>query len=247
MPVIQGPDPTDVVARRVFAWLADGFIGYIVWLTLIYSLGIPQSLQRTSRQNPGDVDPNVALALLGALLILVVVMFAIRVVLIGNFGWTIGKLIFGLRVVRYDGRPPGLSRAFVRSLVDGFGQGLLGCLYDLPALLCAMTTAGHRQPADMAAGTYVIDSYYLGRLIIQKGDRVVAGPAAVHRDELEAMLRSEGIDVPVFIPPDGRITEPFFDKNLGTQVVFSRKLNQWLRFDKKTETWMPIETQSPQS
>lgn len=245
MPVIQGPDPTDVVGRRVLAWLADGFIGYLVWLTLIYALGIPQSLDRASRQNPDEVDPNTALAILGALLILVVITFAVRVVLIGTFGWTVGKLMLGLRVVRYDGRPPGIGRAFIRSLVDGLGQGFLSCFYDIPALACAMMTAGHRQPADMAAGTYVIDSYYLGRLIMWKGDRVVAGPPAVHREEMEAALREQGIDVPVFIPPDGRITEPFFDKNLGTQVVYSKKLNAWLQFDKKTETWSPIEPGAP--
>ena len=102
MPVVQGPDPTDVVGRRVLAWLADGFIGYLVWLGLIYALGIPQSLDRASRQNPDDVDPNTALAIFGALAILVVITFGVRVVLIGTFGGVLGLVVgiaFGAALV----------------------------------------------------------------------------------------------------------------------------------------------------
>jgi uncharacterized RDD family membrane protein YckC len=240
MTVLTGPDPTDVVGRRVAAWFIDGLIGYLVSIAIIYAIGIPQSLER----NPEQVDPNQALAFLLSLLVIAVVMFVIRIILIGVYGWTPGKLIMGLRVVRYDGRPPGLGRAAVRSLVDGVGQGFLGCFYDIPALFFAMSTAGHRQPADMAANTYVIDAYYEGRLIIRQGDRVIAGPPSLHREEMAEALREQGIPTPVFIPPDGRITEPFYDKNLDTHVVFSKKRNQWLRFDKKRDTWEPIEDAS---
>lgn len=237
--LIEGPDPTDVVGRRVGAWILDGVIGYFVSLSLIYAFGLPEMIEQPS-ERAGEVNPDVLLAALLALLIIAVVFFAIRVVLIGVFGWTFGKLMLGLRVVRYDGRPPGIGRALVRSSVDGLGQGLLGCLYDIPALFFAMTTAGHRQPADMAANTYVIDSYYLGRLIVRRGDRVVAGPASMTREEFDEYLHAHGMPTS-FRPPDGRITEPFYDKGLDTHVVFSKKRNEWLRYDKKSGAWVPVE------
>jgi hypothetical protein len=97
----------------------------------------------------------------------------------------------------------------------------------------------------MLAGTYVIDSFYQGRLIMRQGEHVVAGPPSVHREEYEQLLQEAGIPTPVFIPPDKRITEPFHDKTLGTYVVFNMKRKEWLQFDKKTSTWIPIPTAAP--
>jgi hypothetical protein len=132
----------------------------------------------------------------------------------------------------------------VRELVNTVGQGLLSCFYDVPALFIAMNTVGHRQPADMVAQTYVIDSYYLGRLIVRRSERTAAGPPSVKREEMEELLRESGVPAS-FVPPNAKITDPFYEKSLDTYVVYNSKRETWLKFDKSTNTWSPITPDQP--
>src|SRR3546814_1986520 len=83
------------------------------------------------------------------------------VVLQGLTGWTIGKLITGLRVVGEDGRAPGLGKALLRWVLwvlDGFP-------YVLPLVggIVALTTVGHRRVGDMAAKPSASNRVALGR------------------------------------------------------------------------------------
>lgn len=80
---------------------------------------------------------------------------AMMIVLAGLTGWTIGKVLAGVRLVRGDGRVPGVGRALVRSLV--FWIGDLGGLIGLPV---AVFSKGHRRLGDMAAGTFVVDRHF---------------------------------------------------------------------------------------
>jgi uncharacterized RDD family membrane protein YckC len=48
----------------------------------------------------------------------IVVSILFSVVLVAKFGGTPGKLVLGMRVVRVDGTPIGMSRAFVRNLPE---------------------------------------------------------------------------------------------------------------------------------
>jgi uncharacterized RDD family membrane protein YckC len=68
-------------------------------------------------------------------------------------GTSIGKALFGIRVVRRDGSPPGAVRSTVRLLCWGIdGLALL-----LPvAFWTAVFTPGHRRIGDFAAGTFVV-------------------------------------------------------------------------------------------
>lgn len=71
--------------------------------------------------------------------------FFVEVTLLtGLLGVTIGKRLFGLRVIDVDGRPPGLGRAALRTA--------LLCLV-LPALIM---TDDKRGLHDLAAGTKVV-------------------------------------------------------------------------------------------
>ena len=130
-----------------------------------------------------------------------------------------------------------LSVAFLRSAFFGIGEGLFGCFYDLPALACAMGTAGHRQPADLIASTYVIDAVYLGRLIMRHDKRVSAGPESVTADEMATFVKQQTGVAP---PPGKKITEPFYDKGRDTYVVFNTKRDEWLQFDKAANEWISL-------
>jgi uncharacterized RDD family membrane protein YckC len=235
--ITTGPDPTKVVGRRVVAWILDDLLAAVGYAIVASIFG----LTRVPSTGPGSDAYNTWLVqALFAQLVWVGVVFVIRGALVGLYGWSPGKLLLGLRVVDFDGRPPGLAKGYVRELVNTLGTGLFGCFYDLPAFIIANNSAGHRQPADMAAQTYVIDSYYFGRLIIVRSGKAGAGPPSVKREEVEGLLRQSGVP-DSFIPPHGKITEPFFEKSLGTYVVYNVKRGAWLRFDKATKTWSPID------
>src|SRR6478672_9445245 len=144
--VTMGPDPTDVVGRRVVAWLLDNIIVGVGYFLLLYMFGLTKVPSGAAKDEA--IANNWVAQILVAEIVWVVIVFVIRGALVGVFGWSPGKLMLGLRVVNWDGRPPGLAKGYVRELVNTAGQGLLGCLYDIPALFCAMNTIGHRQPAD---------------------------------------------------------------------------------------------------
>ena len=66
--------------------------------------------------------------------------FGLLVLLQGFTGWTIGKLLTGIRVVREDGKPPGFVKALVRWLlwiVDGFPY-----VVPLVGFIVGLTTVG---------------------------------------------------------------------------------------------------------
>lgn len=95
------------------------------------------------------------------------------------FGWSMGKCIFGLRVVDFFGRRPTLSQAFTRTIF----RVLDGYPYIVPNLLgfVVMATNRRRQRAgDKAAGTLVVDwqAYQLA-LLKRKVEMEPDGPTPV--------------------------------------------------------------------
>ncbi len=166
-------DPTRVLWRRIVAYVLDGLAGTLLALVVILgfadletidSADCPDGLDggRVCFDAPTD-DDTVTLADTGALVAAAALGFGwvlLNDVLIqGPTGATIGKFITGVRTVRPDGRPPGLGRALVRTLmfvVDGINLILpIG-------LWVAMFSQGHRRLGDMVAGTYVVNARYSG-------------------------------------------------------------------------------------
>ena len=166
-------DPTRVFWRRIVAYALDGLAGTLLALVVIVgfadldtldSADCPDSLPggRVCLDAPTD-DDTVILADTGALVAAAALTFGWallnNVLLQGATGATVGKFITGVRTVRPDGRPPGLGRALVRTLmlaVDGISLILpLG-------LWIAMFSRGHRRLGDMVANTYVVKARYAG-------------------------------------------------------------------------------------
>jgi uncharacterized RDD family membrane protein YckC len=88
-------------------------------------------------------------------------------VLPGLTGWTPGKLLTGVRVVRPDGSRAGVSRNLVRAalwLVDGFPYIIPG----LVGFVLLLANDG-RRVADLSAGTYVVAAADAGRPVVPGG------------------------------------------------------------------------------
>jgi len=248
MMLAGGADPTNCVWRRVVAYLADGFI--VVLLASLVVAYFQIDLYRsgplvrgipTKEYNPAALPIYVAAELFFEVLC--------GIFLVGARGWSPGKLIMGLRVVGWDGRAPGLGRAFVRGISKGFLSGF-GCFYWITGLALMNISKGHKAPPDMLAGTYVIDSSYWGRMIVESQGKVMAGPKTASRETVEmvhaqraqqAQQVGGNVAAGVAVPKGARSTEPFYDKARDTYVVYRPKEGQWMQLDKVSGQWNPLQ------
>lgn len=73
----------------------------------------------------------------------------------GLYGRSLGKLAAGLIVVGRDGRPPGLGRAALRTLLRLFEVNPL-LLGGIPAAIAVGLSANRQRLGDMIADTYVV-------------------------------------------------------------------------------------------
>ncbi len=238
---MTGGDPTRVTGRRVVGYVFDSVIDAIVLATLLAVLSVKATPSPVGTLRPSEGQEVSGLAL--AVLLFFAYYLITRVAMLGVFGATPGMFITAIRCVRWDGRPCGIWRALVRTVIMGIGSYVLSWLFLVLAYFTMHNSKGHKSLNDMVAGTYVIDSIYSGRLIIETIDGLMAGPPSVKREEAEAYLRAEaekqGLP-PGFVPPIGanvKSGEPILDKNLDTYVVWNKKQNQWLAFDKQTGSW----------
>ena len=132
--------PTAGVATRAFARLADLFVQLVA--ASLLALVVAQLVA-------AGMSPE-----LGVLLVLVLVLLVLPVAVESlSGGRSVGKMLFGLRVVSRDGSPSTPRQAVVRGLVAIVDTYVtLGFL----ALTVATATRDTQRPGDLAAGTVVI-------------------------------------------------------------------------------------------
>ncbi|TKI58695.1 RDD family protein [Brevibacillus antibioticus] len=84
-----------------------------------------------------------------------IILCSYYVLLEGLTGYTIGKFTFRIIAVNAEGRPPGLWKSFIRSLIRLFEANafLLG---GLPAGISVLATDKRQRLGDLAANTYVV-------------------------------------------------------------------------------------------
>lgn len=159
----DGSDPTRVVTRRCFALFVDAALLALIPAVTVAIVGnasmgkgvcpdpLPAGRNCLSYRNQLLlIDKDVSLLFFGLLVVLYLLAF---VAVQGVTGASPGKALFGIRVVRPDGTPPGIARSMVRALawaVDGLALVLPVALWS------AWFSPGHRRVGDWAAGTYVV-------------------------------------------------------------------------------------------
>jgi uncharacterized RDD family membrane protein YckC len=240
LPVVDGTDPTKSIIRRLVAWVLDTLLAALVVVAGFWLLPVT-FVEHAAAPGVSYFEPEGStLAIVVFALLPLAVWVGNEVVLQGRRGYTVGKFLLSLRTVRFDGRPPGMWRAFVRSLVLSVGLGLIGCFWGLFALLLVTFTKGHRRLGDLLAATFVIDSFYEGRLISLTSTGAVSGPPSVYASEVSEAVTRPGGDR-ALVEARLRPNDPVFDKSRGTYVVWNAKQDRLLTFDKETKTWEPAD------
>jgi uncharacterized RDD family membrane protein YckC len=136
--------------RLAAAAITDALVGVIVWSLAAMWL---MTAVLAFRRRPMDAFDSLLLAL--AVLLLGVALHVVyHTVLVGGCGQTLGKMLLGVAVVRWDGAPAGYGRALLRCLGGGLCVLTLG-LGRLPMLF----TRERRGLSDLVAGTRPI-SYH---------------------------------------------------------------------------------------
>ena len=160
--------PTKVVARRVAGFLVDFVLTGAVYWGLFFLLAERRSSEPVDAIRAYLTLNDTTYAVTGgkaALFFLgfLVIGLAYWVVLPGRTGFTLGKAVAGVRLVKGDGSvPAGIGRSLVRQLlwiVDWFPYLIPG----LTGFVVALTTAGNRRVGDLVAGTYVVRRQAVGK------------------------------------------------------------------------------------
>jgi uncharacterized RDD family membrane protein YckC len=167
--------------------------------------------------------------------------FGLLVVLQGFTGWTIGKLLTGIRVVQEDGRPPGFVKALVRWLlwvVDAFPY-----FAPLVGFIVGLTTVGHRRVGDMVAKTFVVSSASAGSPIVVPGLTApppVSSPAGWGPVTDPSTPGWASPAAPPPAAPTPGTSAPQWDEARGTYIQWDPVGRAWMQWNEGLKTWSRI-------
>lgn len=257
-----GPsDPTDIVGRRVGAFLID----FVLLLIVGFAIAVPVFLgsatttdwpavsaaseycDRVNNPDTGSGDGvcvnvqkttyHVPSDKLGGYYAKAVPLgllpgFLNYVVLQSITGASIGKLLIGLRVVRHDGGIAGFGWMTLRWLLL-LVDGF--CCYIVGIIMIA-STKGHRRLGDMAAGTLVVDKHHVGRPLQVPGVTEDGYYGAGYQGGPSGP--PPGYGSPPSAP--GGADGPTWDAARNTYIQYDSNRGEWLEWDDTAKQWGPI-------
>jgi uncharacterized RDD family membrane protein YckC len=251
--VSQGPyanqraDPTDVMGRRIGAYVIDSVIATLV----VIAIGLPVFFAQVDRVSTSRSDycktfdrqhsnsfclvsgstaytmtsskvAKLSRSFYGAAAVWTLLNAAL---LQGITGASVGKLLLGLRVVRSDGRRAGIGRCLVRTIL----LVLVDSLCFIIGLVLALSTNGHRRVGDMVASTLVVAKEYEGQPI------PVAGVAVPWRS-------NDGYGVPAPPPRTPISTDgPTWDPARNAYIQYDPSRSAWVQWDDQAKAWKAID------
>jgi hypothetical protein len=185
-------DPTEVLGRRIGAIVIDWAIVIAIFVSLGLAFAEQRDYPSASRAEVAcdrvneDTDEicipfeDTAFVWTGGEVALILLLpiafnFLADAVLTGITGFSIGKGLVGLRVIRQsDGRLCGIGRAMLRWLL-WVADAAPYCL-PIVGFAVGVSTKGHRRVGDMAAGTLVVDKADVGVVPVVPGLNAMAPP-----------------------------------------------------------------------
>jgi uncharacterized RDD family membrane protein YckC len=154
--------PTNVVGRRVGAFIIDCLISFAINVIAFFALTTQVPGKCPSTGGGYTIGNNCRGFLVGQggkqaafYLICFAGALVIFVILPGIKGVSPGKALLGIKLVNAEGRPPGVLRAFLRWIlwiVDAFPY----LIPYLTGFIVALNSQRNQRVGDMAAGTFVI-------------------------------------------------------------------------------------------
>lgn len=132
-----------VTGRRVLATIVDGIV-------LTAGFWVMSALFGTTSVEGGQVGASLSgLAALGSFILV----FAYYILLEGFLGQTLGKMLFGIKVVKEDtGEVPGLGAATIRTLL----RIIDSLFFYLVAFIAVLASQQNKRLGDMVAHTLVV-------------------------------------------------------------------------------------------
>jgi uncharacterized RDD family membrane protein YckC len=174
--------PTDVMGRRIGAYAIDLGIALVIFFVMFFALAsspnFATSADATDFCDNINDDSGVICTPSGttayvvdstevnAILLAETGFFVVNFVLLtGLTGFSLGKLMVGLRVVHQQtGRVCGVPRALLRTIL-----WVVPDIFGAVGVIVAATTPDHRRVGDMAANTLVIHKRAVGQPIVRPG------------------------------------------------------------------------------
>lgn len=270
--------PTAVLFRRYLAHILDflfhlGTMAVPFWLlatrrTVTVPSGdpfadtFPEGADRAIR-----IDDRLFVFDRDELILIAVVSLAVTllflVVIQGRFGWTVGKLLTGLRTVNGSGERPGIFRAFFRTLLLPIDALPSTPFLPLVGGLIALFTDTNRRLGDLVSGTYVVRRSAWGSDPIGRdGDldttgwepvddepapvRTLAAGEALRVGDAAEPAATETLTAPAGAPTDEGAEaktpayQPQWDPARQAYLQWHPGKEQWLQFDDPSGEWRPI-------
>lgn len=272
--VLTEKQPTAVLIRRYLAHIVD-FLFHLATVAVPFWLLATRSTVNVPSGEPfADTFAQGAdrairiddrlflfdrneLILIAAVSVAVTLMFL--VIIQGRLGWTVGKLLTGLRTVNASGERPGIFRAFFRTLLLPI-DALPGELIPLVGGLVALFTDTNRRIGDLVAGTYVVRRSAVGQdptggdgdLDTTGWEPVADAPAPVTTLAAGEALRvgdaaepaaTETFTAPAAVPAGeakAPAYQPQWDPARQAYLQWHPGKQQWLQFDEPSGEWRPI-------
>jgi uncharacterized RDD family membrane protein YckC len=165
--------PTKVAGQRVAAFLIDSLLAFAV-MALFWFL-LTDRLDADTTTGGGYVIGDTRYGFAsgsdgkrGIWAILTILDYlAVFVIMPGLRGFSPGKKLMKIRVVKADGSPPGVGRAFLRWILLVVVDSFPYFIPYLTGLILMLTTKANQRVGDMAAGTYVLKEEYAGRPVTE--------------------------------------------------------------------------------
>ncbi|WP_052132626.1 RDD family protein [Paenibacillus polymyxa] len=203
MAVLSETYGASIFFRRWAAWMIDFILIVFGYGGLVYFT--TKKLSETGTPNLGMV---VILFLIGS--------FCYFLLLEGLTGYTLGKFVLRIQVVNGEGRPPGMIKSLIRTLIHLVDTNPL-LFWGLPAGICVLVTPRKQRIGDMVANTYVVKVRDLGK-VGRKKNGIIAGAiilmtiaSIVFAVSLISTLITQIVKPEVFISKDNQfaITAPW--------------------------------------